>query len=219
MKRSREKELIDTGQYAQAEYNDCLGKLFSINCCLGIYRDTLQTIRRQEVETIADVGCGGGDFLVALAKEFPRCMCVGTDISENAIAYANSKLKPKNVNFLKQKIVPSADIVIATLVCHHLYDEELIAFVRALYISSKKVIIINDLQRSRIAYYAFKLLSWPIFQNRLISHDGPLSVLKGFTKKELLSILKKAEIPSDAIKISWRFPFRWHLVIKNASFG
>ena len=80
--------------------------------------------------------------------------------------------------------------------------------------AARNALIINDLHRHFIAYWFYKLLSPILFRNRLISHDGLLSIKKSFTKKELHYFLKQANISNYQIK--WHFPFRWSiLILKN----
>lgn len=42
--------------------------------------------------TIAELGCGTGNFLLQAAKAFPRARCVGVDIDEPGLATARSKI-------------------------------------------------------------------------------------------------------------------------------
>jgi hypothetical protein len=56
-----------------------------------------------------------------------------------------------------------------------------------------------------------RLLTGLLSRSRVIRHDGPLSVLKGFRRKELLSILERVGIRGARLK--WRWAFRWVLVI------
>lgn len=42
--------------------------------------------------TIADLGCGGGNLVIALARRFPRSKVVGFDVSETALAVARRHL-------------------------------------------------------------------------------------------------------------------------------
>jgi hypothetical protein len=45
----------------------------------------------------------------------------------------------------------------------------------------------------------------------MVKFDAPLSVLRGFSRHELVSILSQAGITH--YKLRWRWAFRWQLVI------
>lgn len=204
-KRSTEKELMDLGHYSAEEYKECLQKLFLVGKYSGIHHDTVKTLETINPESILDVGCGDGALLSAIAERFPNTTCHGIDISKEAIGYAKSS---HNVTFSCRDTLEPADVIMATLVCHHMSDEELERFLHEAYQNAKKHVLINDLQRSRAAKALFRLISGPLFSNRLISHDGIVSIERGFTKKELENFL--APYPHE---IRWRLPFRWQVLI------
>ena len=229
-KRSKEKELMDLGHdyYTPEEYADCLSKLFKVNKLLGFFRHTVKLLQRfpQDI-VLADMGCGGGLFLLNLNRYYPAMQMLGIDISAEAIRLAQNELThwqknnlSVNVEFHLQNQAEielkknAVDIVMATLVCHHLDDDELIVFLQKAYDAARLGLIINELHRHRLAYWFYKRLSPLLFRNRLITHDGLLSIQKSFTRKELQRLLQQANINSFQIK--WHFPFRWSiLVLKN----
>ncbi len=222
--RSHALEIIDLGpaHYTSQEYKHCLTVLFRLNRLLGFFSNTkkfLQSVSPHS--TILDVGCGSGLFLLHLSNYFPAMKLMGIDTSSDAISEAKSNLQktylPDNACITFQKVTPewkilpdSVDVVMATLVCHHLTDEQLITFFQSALHSAKKGVIIHDLHRSRIAYVLYKMIS-PLFRNRLITHDGLLSIKRGFKYNELMTLLKKAGIKK--YEISWRFPFCWRIVL------
>jgi len=154
------------------------------------------------VRTLAslDVGCGGGFFTVKVAKNYPTAKVTGIDTNPEAVAFAQNLLKklphpPTNVFFEKreqpqlQEPEGLYDIISATLVCHHMKDEELVAFLKQAFSLANQGIIINDLHRHPVAYYAFKGLAPVFFRNRIVQHDGPLSIRRAFTRSEWESYL------------------------------
>lgn len=226
-KRSQEKELLDLGSdfYTKEEYEHCLKQLFKINKMMGIFKHTVKLLKQfPDKVSLADVGCGGGLFLLHLSKKFPKMQLSGIDISEQAINLAQNELKDwsqnqskPNVAFQLQQVdefklsEESVDIILLTLVCHHFEDDALIPFLQKTINAVRKALIINDLHRSSIAYWFYKLMSPILFKNRLITHDGLISIQRGFTRKELDSILQQAGIAN--YKIKWRFPFLWNVVV------
>lgn len=224
--RSQEKELIDLSNeyFTEEEYIDCLKKLFLVNQLLGFLRSTIKTLQLlPNATSLLDVGCGGGMFILHLSKYFPDIKMTGIDISPSAINDAEksrqqwlNKNPDLNVVFhLQEKpqlyyAENSFDIIITTLVCHHLSDDELVEFLKQMHSVAKNAVIIHDLHRHIIAHWFYKLTSC-IFRNRLITHDGLISIRRGFIRNEWLLLLKKAGIQHYQLK--WCFPFRWQLIL------
>jgi 2-polyprenyl-3-methyl-5-hydroxy-6-metoxy-1,4-benzoquinol methylase len=229
--RSKEKELIDLGPgyYTAKEYKHCLKMLFKINRLLGIFSHTLKQLKRLTKDTtsittpsVLDIGCGGGLFLLNLSKHLPNINYLGMDISADAIHIAQQELiswQTKHpctqVAFQLQNLQHSlpenmSDIILTTLVCHHLTDDELVVFLQDVHRAARQTVIINDLHRHPFAERLYKLIS-PLFRNRLISHDGLISIRRGFNRNEWISLLNKAEIKNYQIK--WHFPFRWSVIL------
>lgn len=224
--RSDEKELLDLGpeHYSQDEYIQCLRKLFQVNKLLGFFRDTVNILKRFPKEsTLLDVGCGGGLFILHLHRFFPHMKMQGVDISAAAITDATQTLQawqknnlPIQVSFQLQEQAQlnlpnnSVDVILATLVCHHLTDEELIIFLQQAYLAANTAVIINDLHRHWLAYWLYGLVS-PLFRNRLITHDGLISIRRGFKRREWTLLLQQAGIQHYQLK--WCLPFRWKLIL------
>ncbi|ARB91254.1 methyltransferase [Legionella longbeachae] len=226
-KRSKEKELIDLGQdyYTPQEYIHSLKQLFKINKLMGIFKHTVHVLKQFSPNAVlVDVGCGGGLFLINLYKYYPGMHLLGLDVSKEAIQLAqdelNNWLPSDETHFIEFQIqqqpeldlsLNSVDIIVLNLVCHHLDDNELVQFLYKANKAVRHAIIINDLQRSFIAYWFYKIISPIFFKNRLITHDGLISIQKGFTRKELKTIVKQAKIHNYRIK--WHFPFWWSILI------
>src|SRR5260221_10202481 len=126
IKRSKKKELIDTCEYSLPEYQDCLKKLFLINRLTRFFGDTVAFVKKVPCESLVDVGCGDGRFIKALKSRFPNISMRGTEISSDALQNSPQC----DVQFECRHTLEEnwADIVMATLVCHHLQDSELITF-------------------------------------------------------------------------------------------
>lgn len=227
IERSQEKELLDLGSeyYSHNEYTQCLKKLFQVNKLFGFFQSTVKILNNFSKEsTLLDVGCGGGLFILHLSKFFPQMQMLGMDISATAITDAERSLRiwqKKNPDIRvffqlqeqTQLDIPknSFDIILATLVCHHIDNEELIKFLKQAYLAASKAVIINDLHRHRLAYWLYSLLSPWLFRNRLITHDGLISIRRGFIREDWQQLLQKAGIQNYQIK--WCFPFRWKLIL------
>ena len=225
--RSQEKELLDLGPdyYTYQEFVHCQKMLFRVSKLFGFFEDTVRLLKKiPNNSTVLDVGCGAGLFILHLSRAFPLMTLVGTDISLSAITLAQQTLEewqkqsfPMNVSFKLQDSpeihlpANSMDVIMTTMVCHHLNDEALVGFMQRLLLGAKNAVIINDLHRHPIAEFLYAILSPILFQNRLITHDGLISIRRGFTRSEWKILLDKAKIKNYTLK--WRFPFRWSLIL------
>ena len=209
--------------YTPEEYADCLKILFDVNRLLGFFRSTVKLLKQFPGDaSLVDVGCGGGLFLLHLSQHYPNMQFLGLDVSEVAIAQATNELMHSRSSFGKVEFQlqhqlaldlakQSVDIVLITLVCHHLDDDELVGFLQNAYQAARRAVIINDLHRHPVAYWFYKKISPVMFRNRLITHDGLVSIQRSFTRAELQRLFKRANIQRYEIK--WCFPFRWRVVL------
>jgi hypothetical protein len=226
-RRSHNKELLD-GE--AIPYNDLalnLKELHTINRWLGGYRVSRSAFRRvlrkDRPAVVVDIGSGGGDTLREIKKwansEGYRMKLYGIDHKQDCIAYsAGISAGSEGISFICDDYrkalehVADAEILHASLFCHHLSDEEiggLIAFAR----EKKLTLIINDLERHPVAYYSIKWLTRLLSSSRLVKNDAPLSVLRGFTAREWKQLIEKAGVPRYTIRSKWAF--RHEVIIYN----
>lgn len=226
--RSYEAELLDAPDIPRELLFQNLRELDVVNRMLGGHAITLAGVKKllsdkTKTYVIADIGCGGGDALLAIAKwakkKAYRVKLIGVDMNADAIAYMKEQCKAypeisgvvcSYEHFLETH--PAVDIVHCSLFCHHLTDQQLIELFIQVNQRATIGFVINDLQRHWFAYYSIKFLTRLLNGSSLVKNDAPLSVLRGFRKKELISLLKKGN-SSDA-SVKWKWAFRY-LVIKN----
>jgi 2-polyprenyl-3-methyl-5-hydroxy-6-metoxy-1,4-benzoquinol methylase len=226
-KRSDQKELIDDLNCDGDELRQTLRELKTINRLLGGNHVTtdginqlLKEVTSKEV-TIADVGCGGGDMIRVMhdwsrRKEI-KANFVGIDANPNTIAMAADNLAALpnvhfeaadvfDLNFQQQQV----DIITCTLFTHHFTEEELVEMFRSFKIKARTGIVINDLHRHPVAFYSIKILTRLFSKSRLVVNDAPISVRRGFKRKELEIILREAGWRN--YRIRWHWAFRWQAV-------
>ena len=219
--RSLEKEILDGNNYSKEELFQNLKELEIINSKLGgnkINKKGFQYLsKNKEQLRVLEVGCGGGDNLSFLQKKFPNNQFYGSDINPYCIEYSNKNRKANLEFFLQDafELTEKYDIIYNSLFCHHFSDDELVIHIKKLYQLSNLGLFINDLERNPIAYYSIKFLSKIFSKSRLVKNDAPLSVKRGFKKREWEVILKKAGITN--YKIKWCWAFRWLIIIPNES--
>jgi SAM-dependent methyltransferase len=87
----------------------------------------------------------------------------------------------------------SFDAVLCNLTLHHFGQAEAIQIVREMARVSNGLVLIADLERRRAALLGARLLARTLWsRNPLVRHDGPVSVMRGFTPVELHEIAVKA---------------------------
>lgn len=197
-----------------------------INKTLGGNEVTLKGLHqllknRKGRYTIADLGCGGGEMLAAIHKWGTKrgfdFYLAGFDANPNITAYASGTIDHPNINFITENVASADfhkkqfDIITATLFLHHLSSAQLSALLGQWLQQVKIGIVINDLHRHPLAYHSISLLTKLFSRSPMVKYDAPLSVLRGFSRKEWLEILDNAGIRK--YKLHWRWAFRWQLVI------
>jgi ubiquinone/menaquinone biosynthesis C-methylase UbiE len=80
------------------------------------------------------------------------------------------------------------DLVTCVKFAHHFSGTQLCRLVSEMARVARRRVVVLDLRRHWFAYYGFIVWSRIFTRNRLVRHDGPLSVLRGFTKGELLGL-------------------------------
>ncbi len=106
------------------------------------------------------------------------------------------------------------DISLCSLFLHHFNEAQILMIIKKLYAASSKAVLINDLQRSELAYNLFKLVTFVLSASKMVRHDGLLSIRKSFRKNELKSLATEASV--NKFTINWKWAFRYEmLLLKN----
>jgi 2-polyprenyl-3-methyl-5-hydroxy-6-metoxy-1,4-benzoquinol methylase len=227
--RTDKEEIMDDFSIGGDLLRDTLDKLENINRWLGGNKVTVKGLKlllknhsKDQEITIVDIGCGHGDILRDVAK-FGRkhnykFKLIGIDANPTAIEYANElSVEYPELSFENQDIFSNEfkkrtfDVVLATLFLHHFKEDQLVSFLDNTLKQTKGGIVVNDLHRHKLAYYLFLLVS-VFMSNKMIIEDGLTSVLRGFKRKDLISISEKININSQ---ISWKWAFRFLWIIKK----
>ena len=222
--RSYQKELLDGKNIPFEDIKRNMLELDFINTHLGGHSITLKGIKAlasQRNLSIAEIGCGGGDNLRQIKKWTQRnninVTLTGIDINNECIQFASERKSNKDIVFIcsdyrlvKFEIKP--DIIFSSLFCHHFDDDELVEMLQWMNSQSAIGFFINDLHRNPLAYHSIKWLTQAFSKSYMVKHDAPLSVKRGFQKKDWATIFDKANIKNRYIK--WCWAFRW-LVVCN----
>jgi ubiquinone/menaquinone biosynthesis C-methylase UbiE len=220
-------ELIDSPDIPFRDWEVCLKELNSVNTLLGGHSITIEGVKKLTGSnssgiTIAEIGCGGGDNLKAIHKWNRKnsFRYIGIDINKACTDFAEKNCSEipdaqficsdyKQVDFNEKK----PDIIFSSLFCHHFSNEQLTEMLIWLKNNSSTGFFINDLQRHPVAYHSIKLLTKLFSHSYLVKNDGPISVLRGFSKTEWKDLLEKSGIKNYSI--TWRWAFRYLITVKN----
>ena len=228
--RSYQKELLDREDIPFTDIRRNMQELDFINRKLGGHDITLDGIAAliqdnaifNKKVNIVEIGCGGGDNLRAI-KEWARYIKLpvtlsGVDINPACIAYAKVQARNSGIQFLCSdyrlaSFASKPDIVFSSLFCHHFTDEELVAQLQWMEENSATGFFINDLHRHPLAYYAIRFLTALFSRSYLVKNDAPLSVRRGFAKKDWLQLFAAAQIKNYHCR--WRWAFRWLITCRT----
>ena len=229
-RRSQKLEHIDTGNYTAAEYEDCIGELQLVNRWMGDAHTLKSTLFREiagqglKSFSILDVGAGSGELLrvsATWARQSGRTLsAVGLELNERSaesiIEESNRFAEISSVrgDALKLPFFDSAfDYVICSLFTHHFVNEQVVQIFREMSRVAKRRIFVIDLHRHPVAYFLYTTVGKLILHNRLLRHDGALSILRSFKVEELLELAQQARL--NDVSVERHFPFR--LVLSAAA--
>lgn len=223
-KRAAGLEIMDDFNLGADEIDPLLGGLEKVNQYLGGYRVVFSALKEVSIKKyfhIGDWGCGGGDVLRAIDKKTQKqnleLQFTGIDATPAAVNFARRKNTSPQIKYILADVLSEEisdlkfDIVLSTLFTHHFKDEAWVLLIKKMLACSRHAVIIDDLHRHWFAYYAIKIITRIVTRSRLARFDGPLSVLKGFKRKELESLLQKAGVKNYDIR--WMWAFRWRIIL------
>jgi 2-polyprenyl-3-methyl-5-hydroxy-6-metoxy-1,4-benzoquinol methylase len=174
--------------------------------------------------TIADIGCGNGDMLRAVAKlarkqKWPVRL-LGVDANKFTVDYAASlSEKYPEISYYCMDIMQDTfrslryDIVLCTLTLHHFEEKQILKLMSLFKRNATLGIVINDLQRSGVAYRLFQVFSWTTGMGKMAKADGLVSILRGFKRQEIAELSKKLNFNQYTLKWKWAFRYQW--IISN----
>lgn len=232
--REHHPEILDGPGVAPAARSRSLRAMETVNRHLGGTRPLIgpvtsvaDSVGRRPVR-ILDVGTGNANVPRALARALertaqPSIEWVGIDRCAHTLriarsfaassAPANAESDPRAPGLVQADgtVLPfrsgAFDVVISSLTLHHLDDPDVPGFLAELCRVASRRVLISDLERHPLHYAGARLLSGTLWRRDPVTRiDGPLSVLRSFTKGELTSLADRA--PFRDVTVRRHFPFR-----------
>jgi len=231
--RSNQPEIMDEFELQGDEMKKVLTDLKNVNKWLGGNKISLKGIikllpegAKEQTITILDVGCGDGEILRECARFAKKYgfdfRLIGIDANSYILEEARRRSTDfQNITYIERDVFSSEieeldyDIVLCTLFLHHFSNKDLKAIVQRFLDQARIGMVVNDLHRSRLAFWLFKMVSYLIIKTSIARTDGLISVARGFKRKELETLSK--DIANNTSTISWKWAFRYSWILKRVS--
>ncbi len=212
-------EQMDAPDLAPDIYARVLNDLARVNGVTMARRPTLEFLERLPRSDaplrVLDVGFGDGDMLRAIArwatKRSLAVDLVGIDLNPRSAAIAQTKT-PINASIEYRTgdyatlAGESWDVVISSLVAHHMTTAQLLVFLRFMDKEAGRGWFINDLHRHGFAWAGYPLLARLAGWHRIVREDGQLSIARSYRPAEWPPLLAQAGVSSARVRRV--FPFR-----------
>lgn len=186
----------------------------------------LRKIPLEQPIVILDIGCGNGSMLRTIAelgrKQQWNMKLIGIDANPEAISLAQKQsisypsieyhcLNVQSSDFAQL----SADIILCTLTLHHFNDQEIIKLVNSFMTKARVGVVINDLQRSKLAFHLFKAFSAVFMRNKIAKQDGLLSIKRSFSTEDFDRYIAQLQEGEHEIRWKWAFRYQWLIYSAN----
>jgi 2-polyprenyl-3-methyl-5-hydroxy-6-metoxy-1,4-benzoquinol methylase len=173
---------------------------------------------------IVDLGCGSGDLPRAIVrwcrKRNISVSVTAVDLNSFFIRYAESQSKDfpeirfETINVFSEDFRRKKfDIVVMSLFLHHFDNQKAEELLKNSYDQCRLAVVVNDLHRRPLAYYFFKYFTLAMGATAITRHDGLVSILRGFSKRDLKMLTNG--IPAAKRNIKWKWAFRWQLMLEK----
>ena len=210
-------EMMDADDLDPATYSEVVHDLAKVNTLTMARRPTIDFLRSLKASKlrILDVGYGDGDMLRAIRRwandKGVNATLVGIDLNPRSAAAAREATTGTlDIDYRTGDYAGLADepwdVVISSLVAHHMTREQLVAFIRFMDAHAKVGWFVNDLHRHSFAYHGYPVLATIMRWHPIVRHDGQLSIARSYRPAEWPAILQEAGV-TGAI-VTRKFPFR-----------
>ncbi len=167
-----------------------------------IYKTRIRPkLAREKVNTLLDIGFGGGDIAIAITKwaknDGFNVEILAIELDDRALEFTRKLDAPKSITFEKKhtrELIAEDrrfDFVISNHVLHHLSDEEIPRLLNESDQLARKSVIFNDIERNAVGYALFALITPLLFRDSFITVDGLISIKRSFKSEELERIIPR----------------------------
>jgi len=221
-------ELLDDAVHDTRELEQSLDQVAEVNALLGGRRAAWRAIQPllsdSGATTILDIGTGSADIPIHLAgcaaRTGHRLRITATDVHPQMREIATARtagIAAISVEAADALALPygddSFDLVLLSMTLHHFEEAAQQRALREAARVARVAVVVNELERCRANWYGARLMAATRWRgNRLTRHDGPLSVLRAFTRQELARAAADAGL--EVLSLQRRFFFRLVMVAR-----
>ena len=175
----------------------------------------LARVPRDRRAVVLDVGGGRGDLarhLVAWARAARRPLRVivlERDAATAALAREHCAGEPEIVVIQGDATAlpldeGSIDVAVSVLTLHHLHRDAVATALAEMRGVARAAVVVNDLLRTRLAWWQVWLATRVFARHPVSRHDGPLSVRRAYDVEELRGLAEKAGLdPFTIRRVPW----------------
>ena len=221
--RSYELEHLDTGNYTPEEYESCISELQLVNRWMGdahaLKQSLLKDVEQNSLPqfSVLDVGAGSGELLRVAAtwarSTGRRFKGVGLELNERSAQAIREEsngfpeISSVRGDALRLPFAENEfDYVMCSLFTHHFVDDQVVKILREMSRVARRRIFVIDLHRDPVPYFFYTTLGKLVLKNRLLRHDGALSILRSFKADELEKLGQRAGLRD--VLVEHHFPAR-----------
>jgi ubiquinone/menaquinone biosynthesis C-methylase UbiE len=216
-------EIIDGPPVPFKDMACCMMDIARVNALFGGRMVTMIHVKRlltalpaDRLITVLDVGTGAGDIpreLVRWARREGRrirVFALDRDAATLQIAAQVVRDYPE-ISFvrgdaLSLPIRPEAvDLTISAMTLHHLEPSAGVQYLAEMDRAARVGFVVNDLVRSRIAHWVVWLITRFITRSAISRHDGPLSVKRSYTPREVSGLCEQAGLEGVDVVHHWPY--------------
>jgi len=174
-------------------------------------QQTLGSIPRGATLSLLDLGTGRGDLPQAAvrwgAARGIRFQSVGIELNRVAATLASRAGVPTALACAGAPPIrdKSVDVVLVSQVAHHLTARSVVHLLRTCDQLARMAVIVSDLRRDPVAAPAFWCGARLLGFDRVTVADGMTSIRRGFSRRELLSLMSRAGVRG---RVTRRLGFR-----------
>jgi len=169
---------------------------------------------------LVDLGCGSGNLIVLISKNYPNLDLIGVDISSEVLDLAKKRALENNVNekiefkigSAENLVLPdnSVDIIISSLSLHHWKDPSIVLKEAFRVLKQNGTLLIFDFRRDarKFFYGLLKFATKVVVPKALKNIKEPIGSLEaGYTPTEIKELISKSPFNNEEIEfyIAWMF--------------
>lgn len=227
MPRVVEPEWMDQCDLDESEHRQALRALSRINWCSFAAQqfwpeiDHLASAFTHAPVRVLDVACGGGDVslkLASMAANRKVAMEIdGCDINPFSVQYATEQARQRGlqVGYFRQdalgRLPEGYDVIICSLFLHHLQADQIVALLREMKSSARRMILVSDLIRSRNGLFLSSTAPLLLTRSPNVHRDSVRSVRAALTINDVQTFAAEAGLTGSLVRPIWpeRFMLVW----------